>query len=223
MAFNDIRDDSSAIEQPSDIGLPSDKQPAEQQRPIPRNLPTKPAEGLRGNPQNETMREDFATALESFEQEQAELAANEDRVLKGTVVSINSSYLVVDIGLKSEGVVPVEEAKDHEGNVKFQPGDAIDVLVEKGHTDEGYVNLSYQKAQRLHAWDEIEKAHNEKASVKARVIDRIKGGLTVDILGARAFLPGSQVDTRPVRNLDALKGQELEVRVIKVKIGRAHV
>ena len=223
MAFDDIRDDSSADEQPQDTGLPTDNQPAEQHRPISKTLLEKPAEGVSRNPQNETMTEDFATALESFEQEQAELAANEDRVLKGTVVSINSNYLVVDIGLKSEGVVPLEEAKDHDGNVKFQPGDAIDVMVEKGHTEEGYVNLSFQKAQRLHAWDEIEKAHNDKASVKARVIDRIKGGLTVDILGARAFLPGSQVDVRPVRNLDALKGQELEVRVIKVNKKRGNI
>ena len=223
MAFNDIRDDSSAYEQPQDTGLPTDNQPAEQHSPISNTLLEKPAEGVSRNPQNENMTEDFATALESFEQEQAELAANEDRVLKGTVVSINSNYLVVDIGLKSEGVVPLEEAKDHDGNVKFQPGDAIDVMVEKGHTEEGYVNLSYQKAQRLHAWDEIEKAHNDKASVKARVIDRIKGGLTVDILGARAFLPGSQVDVRPVRNLDALKGQELEVRVIKVNKKRGNI
>jgi small subunit ribosomal protein S1 len=223
MAFDDIRDDSSALDQPPDTGLPTDDQPAEQHSPISNTLPEKPAEGVSRNPKNENMTEDFATALESFEQEQAELAANEDRVLKGTVVSINSNYLVVDIGLKSEGVVPLEEAKDHEGNVKFQPGDAIDVMVEKGHTEEGYVNLSYQKAQRLHAWDEIEKAHNDKASVKARVVDRIKGGLTVDILGARAFLPGSQVDVRPVRNLDALKGQELEVRIIKVNKKRGNI
>jgi small subunit ribosomal protein S1 len=223
MAFDDIRDDSSHYEQPQDTSLPTDNQPAEQDSPISKTLHEKPAEGRSRNPQNENMTEDFATALESFEQEQAELAANEDRVLKGTVVSINSNYLVVDIGLKSEGVVPLEEAKDHDGNIKFQPGDAIDVMVEKGHTEEGYVNLSYQKAQRLHAWDEIEKAHNDKASVKARVIDRIKGGLTVDILGARAFLPGSQVDVRPVRNLDALKGQELEVRVIKVNKKRGNI
>jgi small subunit ribosomal protein S1 len=223
MAFNDIHDDSPSIEQPQDTGLPADNQPAEQHSPISNSLLEKPAEGVSRNPKNENMTEDFATALESFEQEQAELAANEDRVLKGTVVSINSNYLVVDIGLKSEGVVPLEEAKDLDGNVKFQPGDAIDVMVEKGHTEEGYVNLSYQKAQRLHAWDEIEKAHNDKASVKARVIDRIKGGLTVDILGARAFLPGSQVDVRPVRNLDALKGQDLEVRVIKVNKKRGNI
>jgi len=223
MASNDIRDDSPAIEQPRDIGLPSDNQPAGSQRPIPKPLREQPSQGRTRNPQNENMTEDFATALESFEQEQAELAANEDRILKGAVVSINSNYLVVDIGLKSEGVVPLDEVKDHDGNVKFQPGDAIDVLVEKGHTEEGYVNLSYQKAQHLHAWDEIEKAHNEQASVKARVIDRIKGGLTVDILGARAFLPGSQVDVRPVRNLDALKGQELDVRVIKVNKKRGNI
>ena len=115
MVFHDIRDDSSAIEQPPDTGLPTDNQPAEQHSPISNLLPEKPAEGVSRNPKNETMTEDFATALESFEQEQAELAANEDRVLKGTVVSINNNYLVVDIGLKSEGVVLLDEAKDHEG------------------------------------------------------------------------------------------------------------
>jgi len=173
--------------------------------------------------EKETMTEDFATALETFEQEQSELAANEDRVLKGTVISINPTYLVVDIGLKSEGVVPLAEVQDHEGNVKFQPGEELDVMIEKGHTEEGYINLSHQKAQRLHAWDEIEKAYNEKASIKVHVIDRIKGGLTVDVMGARAFLPGSQVDTRPIRNLDSLKGQEIEVRVIKVNKKRGNI
>ena len=94
---------------------------------------------------------------------------------------------------------------------------------DQGHTEEGYINLSHHKAQRLQAWDEIEKAYNDKASVKARIIDRIKGGLTVDILGARAFLPGSQVDLRPVRNLDGLKGTELEVRIIKLNKKRGNI
>ena len=96
--------------------------------------------------------------------------------------------MLVDIGTKSEGAVPIDEVKDHEGNVKFQPGDEIDVMREKGMTDEGYVNLSHQKAQRLRAWDEIEKAYNDKVPIKARVIDRIKGGLNVDIHG-RACVP----------------------------------
>jgi small subunit ribosomal protein S1 len=181
---------------------------------------TKPA----ARPRNEeNMTEDFATALESFEQEQSEQALAEDRVLTGTVLSITPQYVVVDVGLKSEGVVPIEEVKDHDGNVSFQPGDQIAVMQEKGHTEEGYVHLSHQKAQRLKAWDEIEKAYNEKSSIKARAIDRIKGGLTVDILGARAFLPGSQVDLRPVRNLDALKGHDLEVRIIKLNKKRGNI
>ena len=115
------------------------------------------------------------------------------------------------------------EFTDPEGNVTVQPGEEIPVVRDQGHTEEGYINLSYHKAQRLRAWDEIEKAYNDKAPVKARIIDRIKGGLTVDILGARAFLPGSQVDLRPVRNLDALKGTDLEVRIIKLNKKRGNI
>jgi small subunit ribosomal protein S1 len=168
------------------------------------------------------MSEDFATALETFTTE-AESEVSEDRVIKGTVIKVTSTQVVVDIGMKSEGAVPLDEVKDHEGNVKFQSGDEIDVMREKGMTDEGYVNLSHQKAQRLRAWDEIEHAYNEKHSIKARVIDRIKGGLNVDIMGARAFLPGSQVDTRPVRNLDGMKGTEIEVRIIKLNKKRGNI
>jgi small subunit ribosomal protein S1 len=169
--------------------------------------------------------EDFATALETFEQEQAqtEAALNEEQVVTGTVLKVTPQYVVVDIGYKSEGVIPVAELTDHEGNVTVQRGDEVAVMREPGHTEEGYIHLSHQKAQRLRSWDEIEKAFNEKTPVKARVIDRIKGGVTVDILGARAFLPGSQVDLRPVRNLDALKGQEIEVRIIKLNKKRGNI
>jgi small subunit ribosomal protein S1 len=219
MAFDENRNDTPFNDQ-NLSGSSAENEPEQTKGPT----STAGERSLAGSTRNqETMTEDFATALESFEQEQAELAANEDRVLKGTVVSINPNHLVVDIGLKSEGVVALEEVKDHEGNIRFNPGDEIEVMVEKGHTEEGYVHLSHQKAQRLHAWDEIEKAYNEKHSVKARVIDRIKGGVTVDIMGARAFLPGSQVDTRPVRNLDVLKGQELEVRIIKLNKKRGNI
>ena len=129
--------------------------------------------------------------LENFETEQQEAAAaTEDRVIRGTVVSVTATAVVVDIGAKSEGMVLIEELKDHEGNVTVKPGDEIDVMREKGETTEGYPKLSFLKAQRLRAWDEIEKAYNDKAPIKAIAIDRIKGGLTVDILGARAFLPG---------------------------------
>ena len=166
--------------------------------------------------------EDFASALETFTTE-AEEAVGEDRVIRGTVLKLTPTHVVVDIGAKSEGMLPLSEVLDHEGNPRFQPGDEIDVMRDKGEAEEGYINLSHQKAQRLHAWDEIEKAHNEKKPIRALVIDRIKGGVTVDIMGARAFLPGSQVDLRPVRNLDALKGQEIEVAVIKLNKKRGNI
>ena len=166
--------------------------------------------------------EDFATALETFTPE-TETVTSEDRVIKGTVVKVTDQYVMVDVGMKSEGVVPIAEVRDHEGNVTVQPGQDIDVMIEKGETEEGYIHLSHQKAQRLRAWDEIEAAYNEKRAIRARVIDRIKGGLTVDILGARAFLPGSQVDVRPVRNLDGMKGQEFDVRVIKLNKKRGNI
>jgi len=169
--------------------------------------------------------EDFATALETFEQEQAqtEAALNDEQIVTGTVLKITPQYVVVDIGYKSEGVVPVAEFTDSEGNVSVHPGEEIPVVRDQGHTEEGYINLSYHKAQRLKAWDDIEKAYNEKAPVKARIVDRIKGGLTVDILGARAFLPGSQVELRPVRNLDGMKGTELDVRIIKLNKKRGNI
>jgi small subunit ribosomal protein S1 len=166
--------------------------------------------------------EDFAAALATFTTESEE-AASEDNVIRGTVLKLTSSHVVVDIGAKSEGMLPLSEVLDHEGKAKFQAGDAIDVMREKGEAEEGYINLSFQKAQRLRAWDEIERAYNEKLPIQAVVVERIKGGLTVDIMGARAFLPGSQADLRPVRNLDAVKGETLEVAIIKLNKKRGNI
>src|SRR5438132_3290871 len=181
-------------------------------------FPAEPAQAQNNKP----AAEDFAAALETFTTE-AEEAVGEDRVIRGTVLKLTPTHVVVDIGAKSEGMLPITEVLDHEGKPRFQPGDEIDVMRDKGETEEGYINLSHQKAQRIHAWDEIEKAHNEKKPIKALVIDRIKGGVTVDIMGARAFLPGSQVDLRPVRNLDGLKGQTIEVAVIKLNKKRGNI
>jgi small subunit ribosomal protein S1 len=166
--------------------------------------------------------EDFAAALATFTTE-AEEAVSEDRVIQGTVLKLTPTHVVVDIGAKSEGMLPLTEVLDHQGTPKVQPGDQIDVMRDKGETEEGYISLSHQKARRIHAWEEIDKAHHEKKPIKALVVDRIKGGLTVDILGAHAFLPGSQVDLRPIRNLDGMKGQTLEVAVIKLNKKRGNI
>ncbi len=166
--------------------------------------------------------DDFASALESFTSE-AEETAGEDNVIHGTVLKVTGTYVFVDIGAKSEGAVPIAEVLDHEGKPKFQAGDAIDVMRDKGKTDEGYINLSYQKAQRLRAWDDIEKAYSENQPIKATVVERTKGGVTVDINGARAFMPGSQLDLRPVRNLEAYKGQSFDVAIVKLNKKRGNI
>jgi small subunit ribosomal protein S1 len=166
--------------------------------------------------------DDFAAALENFTTETEE-AVGEDHVIKGTVVKLTATHAVVDFGSKSEGMVSIGEVLDHEGQPRFKPGDEIDVIREKGETEDGYPKLSHQKAQRLRAWDDIERAHNEKKPIKGVVVERIKGGLTVDINGAHAFLPGSQVDLRPIRNLDGMKGQTIEVAVIKLNKKRGNI
>jgi small subunit ribosomal protein S1 len=166
--------------------------------------------------------DDFASALENFTNESEELESD-DHVLKGTVIKLTSTHVVVDIGAKSEGMVPIAEVMDHDGKPKVQAGDEIHVVRDKGQTEEGYIKLSFQKAQKLRAWDEIEKAYTDNQPIKATVMERTKGGVTVDILGANAFLPGSQIDLRPVRNLDAMKGQSFDVAIVKLNKKRGNV
>ncbi|MGA2205861.1 MAG: 30S ribosomal protein S1 [Terracidiphilus sp.] len=169
--------------------------------------------------------EDFSSALAAFEREQAaEAAAVEafgDKIVSGKVVEQREKYLVVDVGLKSEGLVPLEQVLDRTGAVKFQPGDDIDVVLEREEHEGGYL-VSYERAQRLRVWDTIEKAASEKTPITGTVVSRVKGGLTVDI-GIKAFLPGSQLEIRPVRNLDTYLGQPIEVRVIKLNKKRGNV
>ncbi|MGA7887596.1 MAG: 30S ribosomal protein S1 [Acidobacteriaceae bacterium] len=169
--------------------------------------------------------EDFAAALESFDREQAAEAAaqafDDSAIVSGTVIKLTDKHVVVDVGMKSEGLIPIEQVVDHTGTPKLQPGQAVEVVIEREEPEGGYL-LSYEKAQRLRVWDTIEKAHNEKTPVTGTVVGRVKGGLTVDI-GIKAFLPGSQLELRPVRNLDTYIGQPIEVRVIKLNKKRGNV
>jgi small subunit ribosomal protein S1 len=163
---------------------------------------------------------DFGAMLDQFEQEQA--AFQEGEVVRGTVVGITERGVVIDFGYKSEGIVPQAEFMDN-GEMTVKPGDEVDVLVKSMETHEGYPVLSRADAVRMKAWDELEKAYSEGTPIKGRITERIKGGLRVDIDGIAAFLPGSQVDTRPVRNLDSLRNQEIEAKVIKLNRKRSNV
>ena len=153
--------------------------------------------------------EDFGQLLDQFEQEQSSL--QEGEVVRGTVVGITERGVVIDFGYKSEGIVNQNEFME-DGQITVKPGDEVDVLVKNMETGEGFPLLSRADAVRLRAWDDLEKAFNENTPVKGRVAERIKGGLRVDVDGIAAFLPGSQVDVRPVRNLDSLRGREIEAK-----------
>jgi small subunit ribosomal protein S1 len=169
--------------------------------------------------------EDFAAVLESFDREQAAEAAaqafDDSHVVSGTVIKLTDKHVVVDVGMKSEGLIPLEQVVDHTGQPKLHPGDAVEVVIEREEAEGGYL-LSYEKAQRHRVWDTVEKAANEKTILTGTVLGRVKGGLTVDI-GIKAFLPGSQLEIRPVRNLDAYIGQQIEIRVIKLNKKRGNV
>jgi small subunit ribosomal protein S1 len=164
--------------------------------------------------------EDFGQLLDQFEQEQSTL--QEGEVVRGTVIGITERGVVIDFGYKSEGIVNQNEFMEN-GQLTVKRGDEVDVLVKNMETGEGYPLLSRADAVRLRAWDDLEKAFEEGAPVKGRVIERIKGGVRVDIDGIAAFLPGSQVDVRPIRNLDSLRGREIEAKVIKLNRKRSNV
>src|SRR5438045_2747279 len=163
---------------------------------------------------------EFAKLLDIYDNSFRNIAEGE--VVKGTVLKVTPSEVIVDVGYKSEGMIALDEFLDEHGEITVQPGDIVDVLLERTEDREGYVVLSREKAEKMKIWDEVEKAYAERKVVIGRVIERIKGGLAVDI-GVRAFLPGSQIDVRPVRNLDALRGQELRMRVIKVNKKRGNI
>jgi small subunit ribosomal protein S1 len=146
----------------------------------------------------------------------------EGQIIRGRVIQVTPSEVIVDIGYKSEGVISIAEFTDYEGHVTVAVNDKIDVLLESIEDQNGYVVLSKDKAEKMRVWDDVEKAFREGTNVRGRIIDRIKGGLAVDI-GVKAFLPGSLVDTKPVKNLDFLRGKEFEFKVISVDKKRGNI
>lgn len=153
---------------------------------------------------------------ELFEKSIKEL--NVGDVVEGTIVQINPDSVVVDVGYKSEGIIPLSELADENGQVTVEVGDKIDVLFEKRENENGLIGLSKEKADRQKIWNGLE----EDAVVSGRISSRIKGGLSVDI-GVPAFLPGSQVDLRPVRNLDKMIGETFDFKIIKLNKRRGNI
>src|SRR5579862_5093472 len=146
----------------------------------------------------------------------------EGEILQGTVLKITAKEVIVDVGYKSEGLVPIEQFLTPSGELTIKPGDVVDVMIDHGEPQEGYVLLSHTKAARLRVWDNLEKAADEQLVVLGRVLGRVKGGLSVDV-GIQAFMPASQADPRPVHHLDSYIGQDVPVKIIKVNRRRGNV
>ena len=163
--------------------------------------------------------ENFA---ELFEASQKQQEIKEGEVVDGTVVSVGSEYVTVDIGYKCEGVVPLQEFKDAHGVAHVTVGDIVSVYLERMEMENGFMLLSKDKAEIIRAWDEISQACEKDQLVEGTVIAKVKGGLSVDI-GVKAFLPGSQIDTKPVKNLDKFVGKKLKFKIIKFNKKRGNI
>src|SRR5438874_1617896 len=186
-----------------------------------------PVENDKGGRQAEPMQTEEELSPQEYEHLLAQYENSfknlqEGQIIRGRVLTVTPSEVIVDIGYKSEGMIPVSEFTDFSGNVTVHEGDAVDVLLERNEDQNGYVVLSKDKAEKMKVWDEVERSYRSGSTVRGRVIDRIKGGLAVDI-GVKAFLPGSLVDVKPVKNLESLRGKELDFKVISVDKKRGNI
>ncbi len=166
------------------------------------------------------MAESFA---ELFEQSQIEAKMRPGTIVQGPVVEVRPDFVVVNAGLKSEGVIPSDQFRNNEGVVEIAVGDIVDVALDAVEDGYGETKLSRDKAKRAKAWEELEQACEDNATITGVISDKVKGGFTVDINTIRAFLPGSLVDVRPVRDTSYLEGKPLEFKVIKVDRRRNNV
>ena len=176
------------------------------------------------NPQEQfTEEENFAEMFEaSLKERGGDGVLKEGEVVKGTVIQVTKDFAIVDVGYKSEGQVPLSEFTNAKGETNVAVGDTVEVLLESRENETGMVVLSKEKADKMRIWDEISAACERDELVHGTIVGRVKGGLSVDI-GVKAFLPGSQVDIRPVRNLDQYIGKDFDFKVIKFNKKRGNI
>ncbi len=164
---------------------------------------------------------DFGAILKEFEQDQT--IYHQGELVEGKVVGISDRGVLVDFGYKSEGIVPIEEFTSPEGEVEVKRGDPVEVVIRMIHSGDAPPMLSREDALSRKSWAEIERFYNEELPITGRVIEKTKGGLRVDLNGVEAFLPGSQIDSRPIRNLDVYRGQDIEAKIIKFSRKRNNI
>jgi small subunit ribosomal protein S1 len=146
----------------------------------------------------------------------------EGEVVTGEIVQVDKEFVLVDIGYKSEGQIRIQEFIDPQGNLTANVGDKVEVLLERREDEEGALRLSKEKAAKIKVWDQIKEIYENDGAIRGKITSRVKGGLSVDI-GLQAFLPGSQVDLRPVRDMDTLVGTEHEFKIVKYNKRRGNI
>src|SRR5207253_861633 len=166
------------------------------------------------------MTESFA---QLFEQSLANQRIRPGMILTGLVIDVTSDVVIVNVGLKSEAVIPLEQFKNERGEVEVKSGDQVEVALDSVEDGTGETRLSREKAKRARTWTRLEEAFNKSEIVTGVITGRVKGGFTVEIENVRAFLPGSLVDVRPVRDTSYLEGKPLEFKVIKLDQKRNNV
>ncbi|MBE7565917.1 30S ribosomal protein S1 [Acidithiobacillus thiooxidans] len=160
---------------------------------------------------------------EMFEESQSTQGLKPGELLTGIVTRVDNDFVIVDVGLKSEGPIPAEQFRNAEGEIEVKVGDSVEVCLELVEDGMGETRLSREKARRAKTWVDLEKSFNDNEVVHGFLTGKVKGGFTVSIDGVRAFLPGSLVDVRPVRDVAYLEGKDLEMKIIKLDRKRNNV
>ncbi len=169
--------------------------------------------GVKPNQETDNFMELYEESLKSIQ---------EGELVKGEIVQVDKEFVLVDIGYKSEGQIPIREFIDEEGNITAKVGDRMDVLLEKREDDEGLIILSKEKAAKIKIWDDIKDIYEKSGIISGKILSRVKGGMSVDI-GLQAFLPGSQIDLKPIKDFDAYIGTVQDFKILKYNKRRANI
>jgi small subunit ribosomal protein S1 len=169
--------------------------------------------GVMPNQETDNFMELYEESLKSIQ---------EGELVKGEIVQVDKEFVLVDIGYKSEGQIPIREFIDEEGNITAKVGDRMEVLLEKREDDEGLIILSKEKAAKIKIWDDIKDIYEKSGIISGKILSRVKGGMSVDI-GLQAFLPGSQIDLKPIKDFDAYIGTVQDFKILKYNKRRANI
>lgn len=158
-----------------------------------------------------------------FEKKFNQIDFSEGKVVQGKVVQVLRDFVIVNIGFKSEGYINIEEFRDLDGEISVQPGDDVQVVIEEVEDDEGNLVLSKERADAIDAWDRVEDVYKKDGIIEGLVVNKVKGGLSINLGGVKAFLPGSQIDLKPVKSLDKLIGKKFSFKILKLNQEKGNI